>query len=144
MLLWRGHCSVHGRFTLDCVQGARRRVPGVHTSWFTPSADTTWSRRPTTSARRSTSSHHRGRPPPAPPGRSVPAELVRRLATSTRQRDHVPRPYRLLPLDDEPHRSTAPGLGVEELVAGRGSTGSRSIRHRAVRAPGARPMLALP
>jgi quinolinate synthase len=30
MILWRGHCSVHGRFTLDCVQEARQRVPGVN------------------------------------------------------------------------------------------------------------------
>jgi quinolinate synthase len=30
MILWRGHCSVHGRFTLDCVDEARDRVPGVN------------------------------------------------------------------------------------------------------------------
>jgi quinolinate synthase len=30
MILWRGHCSVHGRFTLDCVNEARLRVPGVN------------------------------------------------------------------------------------------------------------------
>jgi quinolinate synthase len=29
MLLWRGHCSVHGRFTLDCVTEVRTRVPDV-------------------------------------------------------------------------------------------------------------------
>lgn len=29
MILWRGHCSVHGRFTLDSVQDVRARVPGV-------------------------------------------------------------------------------------------------------------------
>jgi quinolinate synthase len=29
MILWRGHCSVHGRFTLDCVTEVRQRVPGV-------------------------------------------------------------------------------------------------------------------
>jgi len=29
MILWRGHCSVHGRFTLDSVTEVRRRVPGV-------------------------------------------------------------------------------------------------------------------
>jgi quinolinate synthase len=29
MILWRGHCSVHGRFTLDCVEEVRHRVPGV-------------------------------------------------------------------------------------------------------------------
>ena len=29
MILWRGHCSVHGRFTLDNVREVRERVPGV-------------------------------------------------------------------------------------------------------------------
>ncbi len=29
MILWRGHCSVHGRFTLDCVTEVRERIPGV-------------------------------------------------------------------------------------------------------------------
>jgi quinolinate synthase len=30
MILWRGHCSVHGRFTLECVNEVRARVPGVN------------------------------------------------------------------------------------------------------------------
>jgi quinolinate synthase len=30
MVLWRGHCSVHGRFTKECVDEARVRVPGVN------------------------------------------------------------------------------------------------------------------
>jgi quinolinate synthase len=30
MILWRGHCSVHGRFTLSSVQEVRQRVPGVN------------------------------------------------------------------------------------------------------------------
>jgi quinolinate synthase len=30
MILWRGHCSVHGRFTLDCVNEVRERIPGVN------------------------------------------------------------------------------------------------------------------
>ena len=29
MVLWRGHCSVHGRFTLEAVEQARREIPGV-------------------------------------------------------------------------------------------------------------------
>jgi quinolinate synthase len=29
VLLWRGHCSVHGRFTLDSVNEVRARIPGV-------------------------------------------------------------------------------------------------------------------
>ncbi|MEU0698881.1 quinolinate synthase NadA [Streptomyces niveus] len=30
MILWRGHCSVHGRFSLDSVNEVRERVPGVN------------------------------------------------------------------------------------------------------------------
>ena len=30
MILWRGHCSVHGRFTRDCVDEVRARIPGVN------------------------------------------------------------------------------------------------------------------
>jgi quinolinate synthase len=30
IILWRGHCSVHGRFTLQCVNDIRAKVPGVN------------------------------------------------------------------------------------------------------------------
>ncbi|HEX7187954.1 MAG TPA: quinolinate synthase NadA [Actinomycetes bacterium] len=30
VILWRGHCSVHGRFSLDSVRDVRERVPGVN------------------------------------------------------------------------------------------------------------------
>jgi len=29
VVLWKGHCSVHGRFTVDSVRDVRERVPGV-------------------------------------------------------------------------------------------------------------------
>ena len=29
VILWRGHCSVHGRFSIDNVKDIRERVPGV-------------------------------------------------------------------------------------------------------------------
>ena len=29
MVLWKGHCSVHGRFTAESVRDVRERVPGV-------------------------------------------------------------------------------------------------------------------
>ncbi|MGB7817324.1 MAG: quinolinate synthase NadA [Ornithinibacter sp.] len=29
MILWRGHCSVHGRFSVEAVEAARRQIPGV-------------------------------------------------------------------------------------------------------------------
>ncbi|MEU3652717.1 quinolinate synthase NadA [Streptomyces sp. NPDC032161] len=30
MILWRGHCSVHGRFSLESVDDVRARIPGVN------------------------------------------------------------------------------------------------------------------
>ncbi|MFJ9429896.1 quinolinate synthase NadA [Streptomyces sp. NPDC101490] len=30
MILWRGHCSVHGRFSLESVNDVRARIPGVN------------------------------------------------------------------------------------------------------------------
>ncbi len=30
MILWRGHCSVHGRFKPECVTQVRDRIPGVN------------------------------------------------------------------------------------------------------------------
>ncbi|GAA0244464.1 quinolinate synthase NadA [Cryptosporangium japonicum] len=30
MILWKGHCSVHGRFSLDSVLDVRDRIPGVN------------------------------------------------------------------------------------------------------------------
>ena len=29
MILWRGHCSVHGRFTVESVEDVRTRIPDV-------------------------------------------------------------------------------------------------------------------
>src|SRR6201988_22505 len=30
MILWRGHCSVHGRFSPGCVTEVRERIPGIN------------------------------------------------------------------------------------------------------------------
>ncbi len=30
MILWRGHCSVHGRFSVEAVEAARREIPDVN------------------------------------------------------------------------------------------------------------------
>jgi len=30
MILWRGHCSVHGRFTRESIDEVRERVPGIN------------------------------------------------------------------------------------------------------------------
>ena len=43
MILWKGHCSVHGRFTTDVVDELRAKHAGRARSWCTPSAPTRWS-----------------------------------------------------------------------------------------------------
>ena len=91
------------------------------TCWSTPSAGTRWSPPPTTSG--STEyiiQLHRGRSGRLVLGRRHRAES----GPPTGQRpsgqgDHVPRPYGLLLLDDEPNRPAASGLGAGG--AGRGS-----------------------
>ncbi|MBB4941273.1 quinolinate synthase [Streptosporangium album] len=30
VILWKGHCSVHGRFSPECVDDVRERIPGVN------------------------------------------------------------------------------------------------------------------
>jgi quinolinate synthase len=30
VILWKGHCSVHGRFSVECVEDVRARVPGIN------------------------------------------------------------------------------------------------------------------
>ena len=30
VILWRGHCSVHGRFSIDNIEEMRKRIPGVN------------------------------------------------------------------------------------------------------------------
>ena len=39
MILWKGHCSVHGRFSPDVVDDLRASIPTCR-SWCTPSAST--------------------------------------------------------------------------------------------------------
>ena len=55
MILWRGHCSVHGRFTADVRRPVRETVPGVNVLVHPECTHEVVTRR-TWSARRSTSS----------------------------------------------------------------------------------------
>ena len=136
VVLWRGHCSVHGRFTED----GRRRGPAsgspASTSWCTPSAGTRWFARRTTSAAPSTSSDGSDA---AEPGSSwaigTELNLVRRLAHAHPDKQvTLPGPLGLLLLDDEPDRPAAPGLGAGE--PGRRQRGQPHRRGPATRSTG--------
>jgi len=72
VILWRGHCSVHGRFSPECVDAVRERIPGVR-CWCTRSAGTRSSPRPTWSGPRSSSSRRSRRPQLVLPGPSAPS-----------------------------------------------------------------------
>ena len=148
MLLWKGHCSVHGRFSLDSVRGRARPRSRTCACSCTRSAGTRWSRPPTRSARPNTSS---SAIEAAPPGtrlgdrhRAQPGAAAGPAAP--RADDRVPGPDRLLLLDDEPHRPPAPG--VDARVAGRRATVVNRITVDARTAADARAaldqMLALP
>ena len=128
MILWQGHCSVHGRFSADVVDELRAKIPGVQilvhpecTHEVVLKADLVGSTEfiiktiEAAPAGSSLGDRHRAQPGQAA-GRRPP-----------RQADLVPRPERLLLLDDEPDRPAPPGVGPG--VAGRRhtwSTGSRS------------------
>ena len=113
MILWRGHCSVHGRFTLDSVDEVRERVPGVNVLVHPECRhEVVHGRRLRRLDRVHHPDHRRGagrlglggrhRAESGPPARAGPPG----------QADHVPRPDGLLLLDDEPDRPAAPGVGA--------------------------------
>jgi quinolinate synthase len=89
MILWRGHCSVHGRFSVDAVDDARERVPGRQRARapgvpheVVTEADLRW-------APPRTSSRPRGGPSPARSGRSAPSSTWSSGSRrSTRTRRH--------------------------------------------------------
>ena len=134
VILWKGHCSVHGRFTPDCVDEVRERVPGVTvivhpecTYEVVEKADVVGSTEKIIATVTAAEpglrlgDRHRAEPRQAAgPGQP-------------RQGDRLPRPHGLLLLDDEPHRPAAPGVGarVARRRHGRQPHRGRS-RHRAL------------
>ena len=146
MILWRGHCSVHGRFTKSSVDEVRMRVPGVNVLVHPECRYDV-----VTAADYVGSTEYIINTLEAAPAGSAWAvgtelNLVRRLATGApRQADHVPGPHGLLLLDDEPHRPAAPRVGARgaRRRAGRQPDHGRP-RHRAPRAGRPRPDARLP
>ncbi len=134
VVLWRGHCSVHGRFTVESVHEIREQVPGV-TVLVHPecqhevvkAADLVGSTEfivhtlDQAEPGHGVGARHRAQPRPA--ARDHPPGADR----------HLPRPHRLLLLDDEPHRPAAPGVGAGEPRRGpRGQPHRRGRRGRAL------------
>ena len=120
MLLWKGHCSVHGRFSLESVKEVRERIPGVKVlvhpecqHEVVNAADlvgsTEFILRTLAEARAGQRVGGRHRAEPGAP--------ARRRASG--QDCRVPGPYGVFLLDNESDRPAAPGVGV-------GVAGSRS------------------
>lgn len=113
MILWRGHCSVHGRFSLDSVNDVRERIPGVNVlvhpeckHEVVSAADYVGSTEYIIKALEAAPAllqvgHRHGAEPRPPPGEPFRCRG---------QGDRLPRQDGLLLLDDEPHRPPPPGL----------------------------------
>ncbi|CAM5714255.1 Quinolinate synthase A [Streptomyces glaucescens] len=137
MILWRGHCSVHGRFSLDSVNDVRERIPGVNVlvhpecrHEVVAAADyvgsTEYIIKTLEAAPAGCQVGHRHRAEPGPP----PGEPFRPRG----QGDRLPRQDGLLLLHHEPHRPPPPGLGPRIPGRGkprqphRGRQGDRGVR----------------
>lgn len=123
MILWRGHCSVHGRFSLDSVNDVRERIPGVNVlvhpecrHEVVAAADyvgsTEYIIKALEAAPAAQVGHRHGAEPGPPPGEPF---------RSRGQGDRLPRPHGVLLLDHEPRRPAPPGL--DPGVPGRGQAG---------------------
>ena len=126
MILWRGHCSVHGRFSLAAVEQARREIPDVKVivhpecqHEVVEAADEVGSTEKIIQTIAA-----------APDGTKwvvgTELNLVRRLGDAVpAPADLVPGEERLLLLDDEPHRPAPPRLGAR-VARGRAGWSTRS------------------
>ena len=127
VILWRGHCSVHGRFTADVVDELRATYPGINilvhpecTHDVVLKADLVGldgvhhQDHRGGRARHHLGDRHRAQPRQAA-GRRPPGQAHR-----------LPGPQRLLLLDDEPDRPAPPGVG--HGVAGRRASWSTRSR----------------
>ena len=122
LLLWKGHCSVHQRFSPRPHRGLPGRAPR-RASWSSiPSAPTRWSRPPTYVG--STDFIIRAvadAPPGSVIGVGTEIHLVKRLDDETPGQDGgLPRSAGLPVLDHVPHRRRPSGLGPRGAGGRRG------------------------
>ena len=139
MILWKGHCSVHGRFSEAAVDDVRARIPGVQVLVHPEcqhevvlKADligsTEFIIKTIEKAASRVELGHRHR---AQPGQAVGQR-------PPRQADFLPRAARLLLRDDEPDRPAAPGVVAgEPRGRPRRQPDHRGRRDRALRQAGA-------
>jgi len=136
VILWRGHCSVHGRFSEACVDDVRARIPGVNVLVHPECRHEV-----VLKADYVGSTEYIVKTLAAAPSGSAWAvgtelNLVQPGQAASGQAGRVPGQDRLLLLDDEPHRPAAPGLGARR--AGRRPGRQRDQGRRTDRALRAR------
>ena len=113
MILWRGHCSVHGRFSVEAVEAARREIPDVKVIVHPECRHEVVELADEVGLDREDHRDHRRRSPGHGLGRRHRAQPRAAAGGAVPRAAHrLPREERLLLLDDEPHRPAAPGLGA--------------------------------
>ena len=140
MILWRGHCSVHGRFTTEAVDGGRAPRSRACSVIVHPEcrhevvelADEVGSTEKIIQTIAA-----------APDGTAwavgTELNLVQRLGADVPDAaDHVPREERLLLLDDEPDRPAPPRLGARVARRRTGGQPDPGRRRRSPPTPGSR------
>ena len=89
VILWKGYCSVHARFSVEQIEQARAELPRTSTSSSTRSAGWRSCRPPTATARPSSSSTRSRRRRPARPGPSAPRSTSSTGSTPSCPDKHV-------------------------------------------------------
>ena len=118
MILWKGHCSVHGRFSPDVVDDLRATIPGVNILVHPECVHEVVLKADLVGSTEFIIKTIEAAPAGTAWAIGTELNLVKRLAAQhPDKRIVVPRQDRLLLRDDEPDRPAPPGVGAR--VAGR-------------------------
>ena len=115
VILWKGHCSVHGRFTPEAVDDVRARVPGVRVIVHPECQHEVVLKADEVGSTEYIIRTIEQAPAGSKWAIGTELNLVKRLATDHPDQEIVfLEQHCLLLRDDEPDRSAAPGLGPGE------------------------------
>ena len=146
MILWRGHCSVHGRFSPDTIDDLRATIPGINILVHPECVHEVVLKADLVGSTEFIIKTIEAAPAGSAWAVGTELNLVKRLAARPPgQADRLPRQDRLLLHDDEPHRP--PSLRLGDGVARQGRGGQPDAgrpRHRALGQVALQRMLDLP
>ena len=139
MILWRGHCSVHGRFSVEAVEAARREIPGVKVIVHPECRHEVVELADEVGSTEKIIKTIAAAPPGTAWAVGTELNLVQRLAAAVPRAAHrLPREERLLLLDDEPHRPARTWSGRWSRSSTAGSSTRSGSTRRWPRRPGSR------